>query len=1457
MTLSQAVYGLAKIDRNPNDWTWLLLDESDKATALEHDLYFIMADNSDFRELAKLSNPTVKSLMQIYTIQQYPIRRLRVLLHLLGLHLDAGNETADLRAEAQVAIENLTTADLARDTGLAQFVPHLQSLATCMFALVDASIDKSSIRGALASWTAIISTCHSSEELSNHIDDPAQVQNTLRSLADFARIESLESLSADVLEVATKISKLTSIANPELVLVQSAALCARHLSLGQSAKVEKMLEQNKDIISRPDITMEAVTAYHLTAAEYHLAVGEFSKADHHLVEARNAATAPSEQRSRKASCGVSIKNMSLAHASYLNSELALERGDTPDALHFARLAVRVLFQDWAQMEALRRPSNSKELSTGDVSQTETSGDDESSLNNNSQLVKAGEASPADIRPAFWGLAPPLLRSMLHLSSIYAHLGLYQETLYYAEKAKEIANSIESATYMFQSDAWLALVWMMAGKPEKALAIAAKLKDSVASLEPTYFTITMLCELSRVYRDTQDADSESELMDKVGAMVKAMSSNSLTGPSEPEHQLERQMTKLSIKQTTTTKIPVARQTRTTKTTSTASAIPTKRGAAKKTKPATVQPQPQAPVEDVQVAFLRASVLQCQSMDLLSHKDWATAISNLHAAYELSKLSTDISQERMLMAMGLIGQSLELMGDDSVFSVVPDSTLSFPSIAASLKERGGGADKSPRKGRGAVQDLNSFTENLRQAQEYLLEAHSVASINGDGGLVHRIANLLQNVSILLSTTSSSRGTGAGHPAHATCSIELARNLIWRRERKTLRAESAKSSSKPEWPMPVHPDQDNSIDRRCSLGFSIDMNKFQRDYVDIIPRSWNVVSVSLSDTQQDLCITKLQAGHSPFAIRLPLERASSRDADSEVFSFRQGRAEMREVVTLSNRSCHVARDMSSKEAKAAWWAEREELDRRLGALVTNIEQTWLGGFRGIFTQHHRRSVLLTKFQRTFLNMLDRHLPSRRQVRGRRAATPKVPKISLDPRIMDLFIGLGDPTAPRDVGGDGEEEEEDDLEEPLTDLLYFVVDILQFHGERNAYDEIDFDSMVVETYDALHAYHHAVATEGWGAGGDDDNDDDEGTHTILILDNALHIFPWESLPCMQGRSISRIPSLACLRRAILEQQAPPQQKQQRTPSISDSGSGSSSEQDELAITSPPARSRTSSRPTTKSSSSGETHRLREGHYASLESGTYILNPSVDLPNTAAMFGRPLARNFSSSSKQQRSGAWTAIENRAPTEDEFEAALRDSDILLYFGHGSGAQYVRARTLRRLDKCRAVALLMGCSSAELEDHFWDGGDQTGGGNAFLPHGPARNYMLAGAPAVVGTLWDVTDRDIDRFTARMFEEWGLMPRGTFYSSSSTTAKGKGKEKERSGSRKGKKGGDDEDGKGKEKGKGKAKGKDKGEGEEAGASGSRETQTSLVEAVAKARYACRFRYLTAAAVCVYGIPVYISK
>jgi separase len=502
---------------------------------------------------------------------------------------------------------------------------------------------------------------------------------------------------------------------------------------------------------------------------------------------------------------------------------------------------------------------------------------------------------------------------------------------------------------------------------------------------------------------------------------------------------------------------------------------------------------------------------------------------------------------------------------------------------------------------------------------------------------------------------------------------------------------------------------------------MSQFQKEYIDIIPKCWTAISIALSDSQNELSITKLEAGYNPFVLRLPLGRNNSIDADEEVFGFEQGRSELLEIIQLANESAHEAGNITGREAKAAWWEERGALDARLRDLLENIEKVWLGGFTGIFSQHSRRPDLLARFQRSFQNVLDKHLPSRQKTK--RSTSPR---INLDSRILDLFIGLGDAS-----------DENCDFSEPLTDLLYFVVDVLQFHGELNAYAEIDFDSIVVEIHDALRGYHEAVRASHC-------NDNDR--HTILILDKALHAFPWESLPCMDGLAVSRLPSLGCLRDRIHEQQRDMPED------------------------------------------------LPYGRYVDRNNGSYILNPEGDLKNTQANFENPLLALK----------GWSSIVKRVPTEDEIKSDLESKDIMLYFGHGSGAQFIRAREIRKLEKC-AVTVLMGCSSGALTE-----------AGEFEPYGPPINYMHAGAPALVATLWDVTDKDIDRFFQRTFENWGLFEK----QEERLSRKGKGKERRRVEILE------------------------------------EEKRESLVEAVAKSRETCILRYLNGAAVVVYGVPVYIK-
>lgn len=617
------------------------------------------------------------------------------------------------------------------------------------------------------------------------------------------------------------------------------------------------------------------------------------------------------------------------------------------------------------------------------------------------------------------------------------------------------------------------------------------------------------------------------------------------------------------------------------------------------------------------------------------------------------------------------------------------------------------KAPRKATASAKQAKAFIEVLQQARDRIFKIHERAVKMGSASASNSVTSSLARIVVLLSAMTSARGRGPEHPLFASYTLELNKGQPMLRERLALVAEKVVASTKEDlsWPQPMDPRARPALLDSTPFDFV----SFREEYVDIIPKQWIAVSISLSEKQDELYVSRFRAGENQLMVRLPLTRHNSRDDYQELFEYSDGVSGLAEIISAANESTHEAKSMKDMEKRAQWWARREELDNELKGLLDNIEHVWLGGFRGILCQYSRNLSLFSRFRASFDKILAKHLPSRRKkTKG---------KVEIDYRILELFIALGNP-------------EGQDLEEALLDLLYFVVDILQFHGEGNAYDEIDMDSMVVEMTDVLISYHEEAARRPEAAQTDVD-------HTILILDKSLQQFPWESLPCLRGSSISRLPSLAALRERIL-----------------------------------------ASPPTTTS--------LRPGHYVVRTSGAYVLNPSRDLARTQDLFEAPLA---------ELPGTWDRIVAREPSEDEFAAALAGRDLLLYFGHGSGAHYIPPKRVRRLERC-AVACLMGCSSGAMRE-----------AGEYESWGTPANYLLAGCPAVLANLWDVTDKDIDGFMMEVLAEWGLV------------------EKRRS----------------KEKGP-----------KSVNAKGAK----SLVEAVAGARDKCRMAYLNGAAPVVYGIPAYLK-
>lgn len=76
----------------------------------------------------------------------------------------------------------------------------------------------------------------------------------------------------------------------------------------------------------------------------------------------------------------------------------------------------------------------------------------------------------------------------------------------------------------------------------------------------------------------------------------------------------------------------------------------------------------------------------------------------------------------------------------------------------------------------------------------------------------------------------------------------------------------------------------------------------------------------------------------------------------------------------------------------------------------------------------------------------------------------------------------------------------------------------------------------------------------------------------------------------------------------------------------------------------------------------------------------------------------------------------------------------------SGTQYISRHEIEKLE-IHAAALLMGCSSGVLTCK-----------GSYAPQGTPLSYLFAGSPAVIANLWDITDRDIDKFSKGVVNSW---------------------------------------------------------------------------------------------------------
>lgn len=204
--------------------------------------------------------------------------------------------------------------------------------------------------------------------------------------------------------------------------------------------------------------------------------------------------------------------------------------------------------------------------------------------------------------------------------------------------------------------------------------------------------------------------------------------------------------------------------------------------------------------------------------------------------------------------------------------------------------------------------------------------------------------------------------------------------------------------------------------------------------LPPNWAVVSISVTDDRNTLFITRHQNGHQPIVFCIPLDRQGRRENedDEDIFSFDRAVGELQDIIAQNDDSGKVAKTVVLQEAKVAWWQHRIELDARLGRLLQSIEQVWLGAFKSILSTRVPLSSddiarFRDKLQKPFVAALAATSADMRQIS----------RVQMSEPIVECFATLSSKSE----------------DEEVEDLVYFVLDVYQFHGVPVAMEDLDID--------------------------------------------------------------------------------------------------------------------------------------------------------------------------------------------------------------------------------------------------------------------------------------------------------------------------------------------------------------------------------------------------------------------
>ena len=607
-----------------------------------------------------------KELLDIYDLDDFPLRRLRTLCVLLECSL----WTESLRSCASFydPIPGIFSS-LGHDMSLATYESHYRACFSALLALVGDSVDTRLLQSSLDIWEGYISRHNGGtwKTLQKRIGDVEGILTLLDTVEEYLYPLACTSASITVLHLSVSILRSATPMDYPRFLRKVSTLALQLIELGFTHEAGAILLEGRDIVESEMVESRICFEWHRAYASYYVAIGTCHKSLEHVEAAERLLSAAFG--SDTVSIAMSPDNLLLlAHLFQISAKIALAMEHREKVLLYARKACSVCSRAWSLLERSQKSSSTSKMPEGNISFSGLS-HSENELATTASLVQPASSNSL-LSMEFWPYVRPMVDGLLMLCGLLVNDGLFLESQHYLEQAEKIASTVKGSQLEVEVRIFRGNFLVRSGQAELGVELLEPVDSFLQSEQDIHDKqiIVLRAKLAVARALAPSAVTEDTFTEAYQTLLETVSSSPswVVEADNSTDTLARDLERLSLVESTHQRTDKRKTTK-----------------SRSEKPKKVTKTPPLPCgaikHSIPVQELLGQLLHLVFSARLKKGKIKWASRALEEAAALTRNGRESIMESISKVHLLLDQTMSLLESDPVFNILSESTLASPVVS----------------------------------------------------------------------------------------------------------------------------------------------------------------------------------------------------------------------------------------------------------------------------------------------------------------------------------------------------------------------------------------------------------------------------------------------------------------------------------------------------------------------------------------------------------------------------------------------------------------------------------------------------------------------------------------------------------------------------------------------------------------------------------------------------------